>query len=78
MNKLMKKTGLSATAALIALAGWAQSSSTVPEGWHLKDLKTDGYYGISLDKAYDFLKSKKQEKHTGYGRYCRLGDRYHP
>ncbi|MBO9619140.1 MAG: S8 family serine peptidase [Niabella sp.] len=61
MNQLMKKTGLAATAALIALAGWTQSSSTVPEGWHLKDLKADGYYGISLDKAYEFLKSKNRK-----------------
>lgn len=28
-------------------------------GWHLKDQKTSGYYGISLDKAYDFLAEKK-------------------
>ena len=31
----------------------------VPKGWHLKDRKTDGYYGISLDKAYEFVKGKK-------------------
>lgn len=30
----------------------------VPKGWHLKDLQKDGFYGISLDQAYDFLKSK--------------------
>ncbi len=30
----------------------------VPKGWHLKDYKTDGYYGISLKKAYEFVKQK--------------------
>ncbi|OJU23316.1 MAG: peptidase S8 [Sphingobacteriales bacterium 41-5] len=30
----------------------------VPKGWHLKDLKADGYYGISLDKAYNFVNQK--------------------
>lgn len=34
------------------------AQNTVPQGWHTKDLKTDGYYGISLDKAYEFVKSK--------------------
>jgi cell wall-associated protease len=39
----------------------AQTSakSSVPKGWHQLDQKTDGYSGISLNKAYDFLKSKK-------------------
>lgn len=31
----------------------------VPNGWHLLDKATSGYNGISLDKAYEFLKSKK-------------------
>lgn len=34
-------------------------TSTVPNGWYLKDKATDGYYGISLDKAYDFVKGKR-------------------
>ncbi|HET9056035.1 MAG TPA: S8 family peptidase [Chitinophagaceae bacterium] len=34
------------------------------QGWHLKDKSTDGYYGISLDKAYNFLKSKKLKSQT--------------
>lgn len=42
----------------------AQSSSKgkngeVPKGWHLMDKEKDGYYGISLNKAYDFIASKK-------------------
>ena len=31
------------------------------KGWHLKDFKTSGYYGISLNEAYRFLKEKKIE-----------------
>lgn len=39
----------------------AQSASeeTVPNGWHLKDKKETGFNGISLDKAYQFVKGKK-------------------
>jgi subtilisin family serine protease len=33
----------------------------VPKGWHLKDKVKDGLYGISLDKAYDFVKGKKSQ-----------------
>lgn len=35
------------------------AASTTPNGWHLQDQQTSGYYGISLDKAYQFLKGKK-------------------
>jgi cell wall-associated protease len=45
---------------------FAQSSVTLLEkdpaalqGWHLKDKTADGLQGISLNKAYDFLKGKK-------------------
>ena len=30
----------------------------LPKNWHAMDLKTDGYYGISLNSAYEFLKGK--------------------
>ncbi|MCD2421475.1 S8 family peptidase [Niabella pedocola] len=59
MMKSLKKTGLALLASTLLMTGYAQSD--VPKGWHLKDLKTDGYYGISLDKAYDFLKSKNKK-----------------
>ncbi len=32
-----------------------------PKNWHTMDLKTDGYYGISLNQAYQFLKGKKSK-----------------
>ncbi|HMO63086.1 MAG TPA: S8 family peptidase [Ferruginibacter sp.] len=30
-----------------------------PKGWHLLDHDSAGYFGISLHKAYDFIKTKK-------------------
>lgn len=36
----------------------------VPKGWHLMDQSTSGYTGISLDKAYDFIKAKKLKSKT--------------
>lgn len=41
-----------------AASSFAQSA---PNGWHLKDKTRDGYYGISLDKAYEFVKGKKSQ-----------------
>jgi cell wall-associated protease len=36
----------------------------VPKGWHLKDKATDGYQGISVDKAYEFIQSKNLKSKT--------------
>ena len=33
----------------------------LPNGWHLQDLKESGVNGISLDKAYQFVKGKKSK-----------------
>lgn len=35
------------------------SIKELPKGWHMMDMEKDGFYGISIDKAYDFLKGKK-------------------
>ena len=43
----------------ISLTAHAQKQA--PNGWHLSDPKTSGYYGISTDKAYQFLKGKKSQ-----------------
>src|SRR3954470_5731861 len=40
---------------LISQFGFAQSDI---KGWHLCDPQTDSFYGISLQKAYEFLKGK--------------------
>lgn len=51
------KRGLGIFAALLfALISYSQD---VPKGWHLMDEQTDSFHGISLDKAYNFLKGKK-------------------
>ena len=31
------------------------------KNWHTLDLKQDGFFGISLNQAYDFLKGKKSK-----------------
>jgi subtilisin family serine protease len=32
-----------------------------PKNWHQMDLKADGFYGVSLTQAYQFLKGKKSK-----------------
>ncbi len=36
----------------------------LPKGWHLMDKEANGYYGVSADKAYRFLKSKNLKSKT--------------
>lgn len=60
----MKIYYLLSAALMISVAGNAQTSvkevkESVPKNWHQLDQATTGYYGISLDKAYSFLKAKK-------------------
>ncbi|MFA6085104.1 S8 family serine peptidase [Mucilaginibacter sp.] len=33
----------------------------LPKNWHTMDLKTDGYFGVSLNQAYLFVKGKKSK-----------------
>ena len=54
---LMKKM-LSALCCLLLVVTIAAQKKAVP-GWHTMDYAQDGFYGISLDKAYAFLKEKK-------------------
>lgn len=44
---------------LFTTASFAQTHKPLPKDWHLQDLQKTGYFGISLDKAYDLVKSKK-------------------
>ncbi len=46
----------------IGLSSYAQSD--MPKGWHLLDLERNSYYGISLNKAYEFLASKNKKPQT--------------
>ncbi len=59
----MKRTLLLALSGLTGLALFAQKDE-VPKGWHLMDKTSSGFYGISTDKAYEFVKSKKLKSKT--------------
>ncbi len=50
---------------LLSSAAIAQKSiKSAPKNWHLLDQKESGFYGISLDKAYTLLQSKKAKSKT--------------
>lgn len=57
----LKRSVIAFCLTVIGLTSFGQTSvnNVVPNGWQLKDQKTSGYYGISLDKAYQFVKGKK-------------------
>src|ERR1051325_1789455 len=62
MNNIIKRSLCSLfVVGAFGMSTFAQTSvkEEAPKGWHLKDKQTSGYYGISLDKAYAFLKDKK-------------------
>ena len=64
MNSLLKRTSLIAISVLFSFALFAQQDQVVPKGWHMMDKQDSGYYGISIDKAYDFVKTKKLKSKT--------------
>lgn len=69
MNKLAKAAGIITALMIAGYTSEAQQdknskSADVPKGWHLLDKTKDGYYGISLNKAYDFIKSKNLKGKT--------------
>jgi subtilisin family serine protease len=59
MRSPVRKYSILVIACLI-WAGKTQAQSFL-KGWHLKDLKKDSFYGISLDEAYLFVKDKKSK-----------------
>jgi cell wall-associated protease len=61
MNRLIKGFVLATVLGLASTTSFAQTSvkDPLPNGWHLDDLATTGAYGISLEKAYKFVKGKK-------------------
>lgn len=63
MIDMIKRSVLSALFMGICFLSFSQTSkkSTAPHGWHLEDQQQDGYYGISLDKAYQLVKGKKSQ-----------------
>ncbi len=63
MNRLLTGPVMILALALVSTTTMAQTSVKEPlgNGWYLKDLKESGVYGISLDKAYQFVKGKKSK-----------------
>src|SRR6187402_3881034 len=63
MNRISKGFVIMIVLAVFTTTGFAQNSvkQSVPNGWHLQDASTTGALGISLDKAYEFVKGKKSK-----------------
>lgn len=61
MYRFFRIVGLTSIMTVSLTMSYAQGTSVkeLPKGWHLLDKSKDGFYGISLDRAYDFLKGKK-------------------
>lgn len=69
MSKLLKAAGFVFALALFTGNANAQqdkknAQADIPKGWHLLDNSTDGFSGISLQKAYDFIKTKNLKGKT--------------
>jgi subtilisin family serine protease len=63
----LKQTLLCLLLTATTLSPFAQGTSSKTElakGWHLLDKEKDGVYGISLEKAYDFLRVKNIKSKT--------------
>lgn len=60
---MIKFSGVLIGTILLASSVNAQKETT-PNGWHMMDKETDGYYGVSAAKAYDFIKSKNLKSKT--------------
>ncbi len=63
MNISMKRTSLVAILGLASSLLFAQKEDA-PKGWHMLDKTESGYYGVSVDKAYKFVKTKKLKSKT--------------
>src|ERR1700743_16204 len=49
---------------LMMFAQGTSAKTELPKGWHLLDKEKDGFYGISVNRAYDFAKLKKLKSKT--------------
>jgi cell wall-associated protease len=62
MNKF---SALILSSVVFSATAFAQTSKKeAPKGWHLMDKEKSGFYGVSIDKAYDFAKTKKLKSKT--------------
>ena len=70
MNCSLRSVKMWLSVVLISLSPltmFAQGTSAkkeLPKGWHLLDKDQDGYYGISVNKAYEFARQKKLKSKT--------------
>src|SRR5436190_1512970 len=46
---------------IVAFSQGTSVKTDPPKNWHLLDKSETGYYGISLDKAYQLIKGKKSK-----------------
>jgi cell wall-associated protease len=58
---LINYTSVAQTAPKSPVTAAAAVATELPKNWHTMDLKTDGYFGISLNQAYLFVKGKKSK-----------------
>ena len=60
---MIKALKLLTLACILSATAFAQKAvkKTTPNGWHLEDLATTGYNGISIEKAYAFLRSTNRK-----------------
>jgi subtilisin family serine protease len=63
INRGLLFAGLIFSATLFAQNA-PKAKADLPKGWHLQDKTNDGFQGISLNKAYEFLKSKNLKSKT--------------
>ena len=61
MKKFLVMLGMVTSIAWQSSVSYAQGTNIkeLPKGWHLLDRQKDGVFGISMDKAYEFVKDKK-------------------
>lgn len=64
MNKNLRLLPLALLMAGSVLAQGTAKKSAPPNMWHLMDPATSGYAGVSVDKAYDFLKATGKKSST--------------
>lgn len=69
MNKLVKVAGLLSALVIADHTSFAQQETGIktgeaPKGWHLLDKTKDGFAGISINQAYDFIHSKNLKGKT--------------
>lgn len=63
MKSIFKHISLLTFFGLLSVSLFAQKDD-VPKGWHMLDKDSTGFYGLSVDKAYEFVKQKKLKSNT--------------